>query len=183
MRGWHNVQRPHKFHAPNPTEQVRSGSKHALVSGFQANLAVQVGDFDVVCRGEAVDFAHELGQLWGEGLRRGEELLQEDDDLVGGEALDVAGLRLEGRSWQGLPFLGELVDYVYEGGVELRLGWETRGVEPLVPVELGEELGGFGVGLEEFQDCGFEFVRVKGFALESCEVLDSVSLTSRWEER
>lgn len=84
--GWGgmHVQRSHEFHAADTAEQVRSGSKHALVSGFQADLEVQVCDFDVFRCGEAVDFAHELGQLWGEGLRRGEELLQEDDDLVGG---------------------------------------------------------------------------------------------------
>jgi hypothetical protein len=48
-----------------------------------------------------------------------------------------------------LPFVGEGVDDVDEGGIEVWLWGQAWGVEPCVPVQLGEKLGGLCVGAEE----------------------------------
>jgi hypothetical protein len=70
-----------------------------------------------------------------------------------------------------LPFVGEGVDDVDEGGIEVWLWGQAWGVEPCVPVQLGEKLGGLCVGAEEVEDCGLELVGVQGLALEDGEVL------------
>lgn len=164
-------QRSHKLHATNPAQQLGSRLDHTLITSLHTNLQIQIGHLDVRALSQPVHLAHQLRQLGSERLLPQQDLFQEDQDLVCGQTLEIAGVGLEGGVGQSLPFLGEVVDNVDHGGVEDWLGGQTRRVEPFVPVQLVQELGGLGVGLEEVQDGCFELVGVEGLALEGGEVL------------
>jgi len=79
---------------------------------------------------------------------------------------EVAFLGLE-----RFPSVGECVADVDEGGVKVGFGGKAGGKKPFVPVEGGEEVGGFGVGSEEGEEGFFELEGVEGFAGEGGEVL------------
>ena len=170
-----NSQRPHKLHPPHPTQQLRRRPIHARVLRPQADAEEPADDLDVAAFGKPVRRAHELDVLFLE--RDGEFLhfFEEHDDLVGGPAGDVARLgreaRFAGSGGESFPLVGERVADVYQGGVEGGLGREARLVEPLVPVQFCEGLGGGGVGGEEFEHGRLEVVGVKRLLFVLCKVL------------
>ena len=57
-----------------------------------------------------------------------------------------------------LPPVCEGIAFVHHTSIEVWLGWETRLVEPRVPVDFGESLRGSLVRLEKLEKCRLEFV-------------------------
>ena len=153
-----NLQRSNKLHSTNAAKKFGSRLNNTLITGLHTNLEIQVGNLDILALGESIHFTHELGQLGAQGLLPAQNLLEENENLVGCQTLQIRCLRLKGRFRQALPLLGESVDNIYQGGIELRLRRQTRGVEPSIPVQLVEKFRCFRVRLEEVKNCGLELV-------------------------
>lgn len=134
-------------------------------------MEVEVGHLNILALGQSVDFTHQLRQRGLEGLLETKNLLQEDNELVCCKILDIAGLGLERRAGERFPFLGELVDHVHKRGVKSRLGRQAGSVKPFIPVQLVQDLGCFGIELEEIQDCRLELIGIERLGLEDGEVL------------
>jgi len=141
---------------------------HALVLSRQPDAEIAEAELDIAGCSELVRLAHGLGLRWRKWCLEELDFLEEDDDLVGGEAFDVGWGRFV--RW-GRPGFREGVAAVDHAGVEFGLGWEAGLVEPGVPVDGLEGFGGGGIRGEEIEESGFEVVGVEGFLGPGCEVM------------
>lgn len=174
-----SLQGSHKLHPSSSAQQARRRSQNAFIPGLQANLEIQVGNFDVFSSGQAVDFTHQLRQLRTKRLVKKEDLLQENHNLVRSQVLDVTCLRLERRPGERLPLFSKLVDNINKRRVKTRLKRQPRCIKPFVPFELTQQLWSFRVGLEEVQKGCLEFIRIKRLPFEQGEILKQISTSFR----
>ena len=164
-------QRPHKFHPANIAQQFRRGLVDGVIPRLQSHLIVPSDDLDVLACGEPVRRPHRLRRSLVQRLRERLHRVQEHDYLVCGPRFDVFP---SGLDVAALPFRGEGVACVDERGVKVRFRRQAGGVEPRVPVDVGERLGCGRVGGEEGEQVCFEVVGVEGLAGKGGEVVGDV---------
>lgn len=129
------VQRPDELHAAHASEQLRHRVQHARVLGPHRDAAVAARELDVARRREAVEGAHPVRVGGRESVREEEHALEEDDELVGEQAVDVGFVGREGWRFaeffarQRFPLARERVHAVDEAGVEVGFGREPGFVD------------------------------------------------------
>lgn len=86
------------------------------------------------------------------------------------------------RAWTYLvfPLLSQRIAHIYHAGIKIGLWWQSRLIEPCVPVYLLKCSGCLFIGSKEFKKGSFEFERIKRFLAPRPEIVRDELVPSRF---
>lgn len=164
--------RPHKLHPSHPAQKLNHQRINTLQPRAQGHAIKASQDLDILALCKAISVRHGAYLSRKQRVFKLLDPLEEDDDLVGRPAGDVVGHGdVARRRSVGVPFIGQRVAGVDEGGVEGGLRGIAGGVEPGLPVDGVEFVGGGGMGGEKGKEGGLEVGGVDRFAGKGAKVV------------